>query len=88
MYSYIAYCNVLRQYYYAVYSYITYRNLLQQYYYAEWGFTASSPNELSLTEGGVVTVIAAQDTEGNSEWWLVEKDGEQGFVPSTYLAKV
>eukprot|EP00057_Strongylocentrotus_purpuratus_P017174 XP_011671648.1 PREDICTED: dynamin-binding protein isoform X2 [Strongylocentrotus purpuratus] len=59
-----------------------------QYYYAEWGFTASSPNELSLTEGGVVTVIAAQDTEGNSEWWLVEKDGEQGFVPSTYLAKV
>ncbi|XP_072162827.1 uncharacterized protein [Diadema setosum] len=59
-----------------------------QYYYAEWAFTASSPNELTLTEGAVVTVIAAQDTEGNSEWWLVEKDGQQGYVPSAYLAKV
>ncbi|XP_041466815.1 dynamin-binding protein-like isoform X2 [Lytechinus variegatus] len=59
-----------------------------QYYYAEWAFTATSPNELTLTEGAVVTVIAAQDTEGNSEWWLVEKDGDQGYVPSTYLAKV
>ncbi|XP_022096440.1 dynamin-binding protein-like isoform X2 [Acanthaster planci] len=59
-----------------------------QYYYAEWEFTASAENELTLTERDVVQLISDQDIEGNSEWWLVDKNGQRGYVPSAYLAKI
>ncbi|XP_077978836.1 uncharacterized protein LOC144434256 [Glandiceps talaboti] len=59
-----------------------------QYYYAEWAFEGTGPNEVSLTEGGLVTVIEMHDIEGNLEWWLVEKDGQQGYVPANYLARM
>ncbi|XP_071957132.1 dynamin-binding protein-like isoform X2 [Antedon mediterranea] len=54
-------------------------------YYAAWDFAATGQHELSLVEGCTVTVISAYDMEGNSEWWFVEKDGQQGYVPAAYI---
>ncbi|XP_071795699.1 dynamin-binding protein-like isoform X1 [Asterias amurensis] len=59
-----------------------------QYYYAEWEFAATGLNELSLAEREVVQLISDKDIEGNSEWWLVDKNGQRGYVPSIYLAKI
>ncbi|XP_071852019.1 dynamin-binding protein-like isoform X3 [Apostichopus japonicus] len=58
------------------------------YFYAEWSFTASAPNEISLDAGMVVRLVSAQDVDGNSEWWLVDQEGRQGYVPGNYLAKI
>ncbi|XP_070565083.1 rho guanine nucleotide exchange factor 38-like isoform X2 [Ptychodera flava] len=59
-----------------------------QYYYAEWAFEATGPNEVSLGEGEAVRVVTMNDLEGNPEWWLVEKNGQQGYVPANYLARI
>ncbi|XP_038053074.1 dynamin-binding protein-like isoform X2 [Patiria miniata] len=66
----------------------TQRQQQAQYYYAEWEFTASAENELSLAERDVVQLISDRDIEGNSEWWLMDKNGQRGYVPSAYLAKI
>lgn len=48
----------------------------------------TGPSEISLTENSVVMLVSDHDIEGNSEWWLVDKDGKQGYVPSNYLTLI
>lgn len=57
-------------------------------YCAEFAFEASSVAELSLDEGQLVIVLQKQDLTGNDEWWLVEVNGQKGYVPSSYLTQV
>lgn len=54
---------------------------------AMYPFVARSSHEVSLQAGQPVTVLEAQDKEGNPEWSLVEADGQQGYVPSSFLAR-
>ncbi|CAG5133338.1 unnamed protein product [Candidula unifasciata] len=58
----------------------------QQYYYALYDFASRHPNETSLVAGHPVTVLASHDVNGNSEWWLVESEGNRGYAPANYLA--
>lgn len=55
-------------------------------YYANFEFEGTSPAEVSLDEGQVVTVIEFQDIQGNDEWWLVEAGGKKGYVAANFLA--
>ena len=49
-------------------------------------FDANSDAELSVEEGELVWLLKSHDLTGNSEWWLVEKEGgTKGFVPASYL---
>ena len=51
-----------------------------------FSFDASSDAELSVEEGQLVWLLKSHDLTGNSEWWLVEKEGgAKGFVPANYL---
>ncbi|XP_078587056.1 dynamin-binding protein-like isoform X1 [Branchiostoma floridae x Branchiostoma japonicum] len=54
-------------------------------YYAEYGFSARAETELTIHEGQVVTVLQPYDLQGNPEWWLVQHEEGQGYVPSNYL---
>lgn len=58
------------------------------YYCAEFAFEANSVAELNLEEGQFVVVLQKQDLTGNDEWWLVEANGQKGYVPSSYLTPV
>ncbi len=40
-----------------------------------------------MAEGQVVKVIQPHDLDGNTDWWLIEVDGNQGYVPANYLYK-
>ncbi|XP_065653962.1 dynamin-binding protein-like isoform X2 [Hydra vulgaris] len=51
----------------------------------EYNFQAINPGELTVNEGQTVRVLRKHDSKGNNEWWLVEYDGKQGFVPQDYL---
>lgn len=51
-------------------------------------FAARSSHEVSLQAGQQVTVLEAQDKKGNPEWSLVEVNGQRGYVPSSFLARV
>ena len=55
-------------------------------YQVLFSFDANSDAELSVEEGELVWLLKSHDLTGNSEWWLVEKEGgAKGFVPATYL---
>ena len=56
-----------------------------QFYVMEYDFEALHTGELSLKEGQVAKVKRKVDQKGNSEWWLVEYEGKQGYVPQNYL---
>ncbi|GFO19681.1 dynamin-binding protein-like [Plakobranchus ocellatus] len=59
----------------------------KQYHYALYDFTARQPNEASLQAGHPVNVLAFQDVDGNTEWWLIEgADGQRGYAPANYMA--
>jgi len=60
---------------------------LLQYYQAVYGFEARSPIEITLQEGELIKVLQQYDLDGNTEWWLVEVNGRQGYAPSNYLYK-
>lgn len=55
---------------------------------AVYPFVARSHHEVSLQAGQPVTVLEAQDKKGNPEWSLVEVNGQRGYVPSSFLARV
>lgn len=61
---------------------------LFQLYIAEYPFSSGGQNQVSLFEGQVVTVLAKQDMEANTEWWMVDADGEVGYAPAAYLTKI
>eukprot|EP01135_Chromosphaera_perkinsii_P001678 Nk52_evm55s208 gene=Nk52_evmTU55s208 len=52
---------------------------------AVYSFTGESEKDLSFEEGDYLYVLEKQDEDGGYEWWLADKDGEQGYVPSTYI---
>ncbi|XP_048399878.1 rho guanine nucleotide exchange factor 37 isoform X1 [Stegostoma tigrinum] len=55
---------------------------------AAYQFTARGPHEASLQPGQPVKILEAHDKKGNNEWYLVEVNGQRGYVPSNYLVKV
>jgi len=55
-------------------------------YYAQFEFEGTSPAELSLDEGQVVTVLPFHAIQGNDEWWLVEAGGRKGYVAANFLS--
>ena len=55
-------------------------------YVAKFAFNAEALGELSLKKEDIVRVVQFHDNFGNSEWWNVERDGETGYVPSSFLA--
>ncbi|ETE71112.1 Rho guanine nucleotide exchange factor 37 [Ophiophagus hannah] len=52
---------------------------------AAYPFTARSNQEVSLQAGQSVTVLEPHDKKGSKEWFLVEVNGQKGYVPSNYL---
>uniref|UniRef100_A0A674NVS7 Dynamin-binding protein n=1 Tax=Takifugu rubripes TaxID=31033 RepID=A0A674NVS7_TAKRU len=44
-------------------------------------------NELSISANQRLRILEFQDMNGNSDWWLGEADGQQGYVPSNYIRK-
>nr|XP_056721960.1 proline-serine-threonine phosphatase-interacting protein 1 isoform X2 [Euleptes europaea] len=57
---------------------------LPQEYRVLYDYTAQNEDELDIRAGDVVTVIEV----GEDGWWMAEQNGQQGFVPGSYLEKV
>ena len=57
-------------------------------YILEYDFEALNAGELGAKEGQIVKCLITHDQKGNPEWWLVEYDGQQGYVPRDYLSPV
>ncbi|XP_055499004.1 rho guanine nucleotide exchange factor 37 isoform X1 [Leucoraja erinacea] len=55
---------------------------------AAYHFAARGPHEANLQPGELVTILEAHDKRGSTEWYLVEVNGQKGYVPSNYLTKV
>ena len=46
-------------------------------------FQAADENDLDVRRGEVVTVLNRDDPEW---WWVMRADGEEGFIPSTFVS--
>jgi len=57
-------------------------------YILEYDFEALNTGELDAKEGQLVTCLEDHDEKGNPEWWLVEYDGQRGYIPRDYLSRV
>ncbi|XP_052041351.1 dynamin-binding protein isoform X3 [Apodemus sylvaticus] len=58
-----------------------------QVYFAIYTFKARNPNELSVSANQRLRILEFKDVTGNTEWWLAEVNGRQGYVPSNYIRK-
>ncbi|CAD6188004.1 unnamed protein product [Caenorhabditis auriculariae] len=56
----------------------------REYVVALVDYRASSPNEVSFEKGAIFPVINSSD----KDWWKVESNGRQGFVPSGHVKRV
>uniref|UniRef100_A0A0N5ANF9 Spectrin alpha chain n=1 Tax=Syphacia muris TaxID=451379 RepID=A0A0N5ANF9_9BILA len=51
---------------------------------ALYDYTEKSPREVSIKKGDVLTLL----NSSNKDWWKVEVNDRQGFVPAAYVKKV
>ncbi len=51
---------------------------------ALYDYTEKSPREVSVKKGDVLTLI----NSNNKDWWKVEINDRQGFVPAAYVKKI
>lgn len=51
---------------------------------AAYDYAEKSPREVSIKKGDIVTVL----NSNNKDWWKVEINDRQGFVPAAYLKKI
>ncbi|XP_037610884.1 dynamin-binding protein isoform X3 [Sebastes umbrosus] len=58
-----------------------------QIYYALYSFDARCANELTISANQRLRILEFKDMNGNSDWWLGEAEGRQGYVPSNYIRK-
>ena len=51
---------------------------------ALYDYTEKSPREVSMKKGDVLTLLNST----NKDWWKVEVNDRQGFVPAAYVKKI
>ncbi|VDO47598.1 unnamed protein product [Onchocerca flexuosa] len=51
---------------------------------ALYDYTEKSPREVSIKKGDVISLL----NSSNKDWWKVEVNDRQGFVPAAYVKKV
>lgn len=51
---------------------------------ALYDYTEKTPREVSVRKGDVVTLL----NSNNQDWWKVEVNDRQGFVPAAYVKKI
>uniref|UniRef100_A0AAF5PJZ7 Spectrin alpha chain n=2 Tax=Wuchereria bancrofti TaxID=6293 RepID=A0AAF5PJZ7_WUCBA len=51
---------------------------------ALYDYTEKSPREVSIKKGDIITLL----NSSNKDWWKVEVNDRQGFVPAAYVKKV
>ena len=51
---------------------------------ALYDYTEKSPREVSMRKNDVLTLL----NSNNKDWWKVEVNDRQGFVPATYVKKI
>lgn len=51
---------------------------------ALYDYSEKSPREVSMKKGDVLTLL----NSNNKDWWKVEVNDRQGFVPAAYVKKM